>query len=229
MRGAPFPAPPCRTARGIIPARAGSTGDERQHLRCDGDHPRSCGEHCRARSRRRPLLGSSPLVRGALTPDEAAELAERIIPARAGSTFSSPFRATDRGDHPRSCGEHGRAGALFRCALGSSPLVRGARRAALGDLYDAGIIPARAGSTARLVRDNHSRRDHPRSCGEHQAMHFPALTNSGSSPLVRGALLRDCGRDDRAGIIPARAGSTCNRPPVAEALRDHPRSCGEHT
>ena len=51
-------------------------------------------------------------------------------------------------------------------------------------------------------------RDHPRMCGEHLAHMVCVLSDLGSSPHVRGALLQRQWLDIRAGIIPACAGST---------------------
>ena len=52
--------------------------------------------------------------------------------------------------------------------------------------------------------------------------------SAGSSPLVRGAPRDGDGCAVRAGIIPARAGSTTLPGPPASGRGDHPRSCGEH-
>ena len=51
---------------------------------------------------------------------------------------------------------------------------------------------------------------------------------SGSSPLTRGALVRQALSRPPVGIIPAHAGSTLPRQPVVQAVPDHPRSRGEH-
>ena len=58
----------------------------------------------------------------------------------------------------------------------------------------------------------------------------PSVTAAcmGSSPRVRGTLLRDCGRDDRTGIIPACAGNTLIGRGALPRSGDHPRMCGEH-
>ena len=50
---------------------------------------------------------------------------------------------------------------------GSSPLVRGALCKIRVVNGISGIIPARAGSTPKAKPPITSRRDHPRSCGEH--------------------------------------------------------------
>ena len=194
-------------------------------------------------------FGSSPLARGALSQGLRAVLAERIIPARAGSTWCSAGPPGRGADHPRSRGEH--IGGLVRPA--------GTPR----------IIPARAGSTCSWVMGDQVRSDHPRSRGEHYPSKYPRVNPAGSSPLARGArrtprcrssrgadhprsrgehrpcnfrrsghwgssplargalqLMNPGGRTRR--IIPARAGSTslgCHR---TRPTTDHPRSRGEH-
>ena len=172
----------------IIPARAGSTSV--------GEAPADTAH------------GSSPLARGALDRRARVALVARIIPARAGSTSSSARKSVLISDHPRSRGEHTGELAASIEASGSSPLARGAQGVqALGDPRG-GIIPARAGSTSRLVRVSRSKADHPRSRGEHLDRVAGVHGWVGSSPLARGA--RSGEPDDAGGvrIIPARAGST---------------------
>ena len=50
----------------------------------------------------------------------------------------------------------------------------------------------------------------------------------GLSPHVRGAHRRQPQLRQRAGIIPACAGSTCWSRSTSRTVRDHPRMCGEH-
>ena len=96
------------------------------------------------------------------------------------------------------------------------------------DVSGMGIIPACAGSTLdRRVRQCRYW-DHPRMCGEHISRNMTSLLTWGSSPHVRGArrLRRLC--DPQQGIIPACAGSTMSSMARFNAMRDHPRMCGEH-
>ena len=58
-------------------------------------------------------------------------------------------------------------------------------------------------------------------------MNFAPSTHVGSSPRVRGAAHREDQSVARAGIIPARAGSSrCHGEPACSRW-DHPRACGE--
>ena len=72
-------------------------------------------------------LGSSPLARGLQRLKKEARVKRRIIPARAGFTFTILGDGITDRDHPRSRGVynvlyHGRV-----IGAGSSPLARGLR------------------------------------------------------------------------------------------------------
>ena len=208
VRGAPRPEAQRRCARGIIPARAGSTNHPEAISTPGWDHPRSCGEHyfrCRRVANR-----------------------EGIIPARAGSTARRPSPRHAIWDHPRSCGEHMRSARLASFSQGSSPLVRGAPHDPPVEVLGTGIIPARAGSTCARQARTGSGRDHPRSCGEHCNRDGRDTRLEGSSPLVRRARTASNRSSLALRIIPARAGSTIASSASTRQSKDHPRSCGEH-
>ena len=65
-------------------------------------------------------------------------------------------------------------------------------------------------------------------CGEHDRIVGVVAIVPGSSPHVRGALLRLGFSRECRGIIPACAGSTRLRDNSNSTPRDHPRMCGEH-
>ena len=90
-------------------------------------------------------------------------------------------------DHPRMCGEHSSARVNAFHRRGSSPHVRGARFVDDLLVWQAGIIPACAGSTIHQYVSELDGRDHPRMCGEHSADCGVARLRGGSSPHVRGA------------------------------------------
>ena len=106
MRGAPVFLIPAGTATGIIPAYAGSTVFRNTIITSQRDHPRVCGEHAPASTRRLVARGSSPRMRGAHTTGADNSFSDGIIPAYAGSTRLSAPRRRRCGDHPRVCGEH---------------------------------------------------------------------------------------------------------------------------
>ena len=105
-------------------------------------------------------------------------------------------------------------------------------RGALADLPAAGyslrIIPADAGSTGPAPISRVSMWDHPRGCGEHNSWMSCSKSVSGSSPRMRGAQRTDRLRPFSHGIIPADAGSTRPLQVIRDAIKDHPRGCGEH-
>ena len=96
-----------RVGEGIIPAYAGSTGDDPSQERSRRDHPRIRGEHRPAARRVDHLLGSSPHTRGA--------------------PWTWAVSGTAKKDHPRIRGEHAAWMPSIIIASGSSPHTRGAR------------------------------------------------------------------------------------------------------
>ena len=166
-----------------------------------------------------------------------------IIPAHAGSTGGRAACRVRLWDHPRACGEH--SGKLGPAELpagssprmrgaqgaqggGSSPRMRGARRRAPAGPHVVGIIPAHAGSTSPQSPFRLPGRDHPRACGEHRDRDGQGGRPGGSSPRMRGALLRRRMHPTRRGIIPAYAESTQGAKSLVSGAWDHPRVCGEH-
>ena len=92
------------------------------------DHPRMRGEHRLRDLTGLSVRGSSPHARGARRGGEVPRARIGIIPACAGSTWSSiRSRATIR-DHPRMRGEHRCSGPWWSWLQGSSPHARGAHR-----------------------------------------------------------------------------------------------------
>ena len=173
--------------------------------------------------------GSSPLTRGALGGIPSRGRSRRIIPAHAGSTACHECGNGRRPDHPRSRGEHGVEFGGLGAAPGSSPLTRGAQGCYPFLAGQGRIIPAHAGSTRLLPLLGRPRPDHPRSRGEHDVLKWCTSSETGSSPLTRGALADGCPEHLLRGIIPAHAGSTRSAHHLGERDSDHPRSRGEHS
>ena len=212
--------------RGIIPARAGFTQGDPGSVVKSQDHPRSRGVYKDWDGADLRAGGSSPLARGLrhVRPDRRPRAG--IIPARAGFTWPAPSSVGSRADHPRSRGVYAAAVRRQDPSSGSSPLARGLPidRDVAGDA--GGIIPARAGFTARRPLSNHSCRDHPRSRGVYSRPARLVRWVGGSSPLARGLRLQRERRATSPGIIPARAGFTRSSTGRCEPCRDHPRSRG---
>ena len=155
-----------------------------------------------------PMVGSSPLARGPLFSRIRDVKADRIIPARAGSTHLVLLHTHQPQDHPRSRGVHHPWSAHRPRRRGSSPLARGPLWLAHFKHIDVRIIPARAGSTLSMPGLAKPGRDHPRSRGVHWLRFRRQRNVSGSSPLARGPLSITCAITAPERIIPARAGST---------------------
>ncbi len=166
-RGAPIHRALASHIDGIIPAYAVSTMDWLDGHHRVQDHPRLRGEHQPTSKVDLLVRGSSPLTRGARK--QPGFLAHRrgIIPAYAGSTYSSAWRSPGMRDHPRLRGEH--AVRAWNGALpeGSSPLTRGALHEGGRTARSGGIIPAYAGSTTTEEHMFKVSTDHPRLRGEH--------------------------------------------------------------
>ena len=170
----------------IIPARAGFTRPGRDRRAGPKDHPRSRGVYF-FRARLSPgQRGSSPLARG--------------LPALSTAGY------TANADHPRSRGVYQCWSHFAVSFTGSSPLARGLLNIDGTDLYDFGIIPARAGFTCTRGRTRCRSADHPRSRGVYDGYGLWG--------------------DWLMWIIPARAGFTRGETALARPGADHPRSRG---
>src|SRR5699024_8781113 len=152
--------------------------------------PRSCGEHLPVTTIFVSVMGSSPLMRGAPSGRFYQGVRLGLIPAHAGSTNLNRPRPEPLPAHPRSCGERLGKPTELVIQAGSSPLMRGAQ--ILDDLIEGnmGLIPAHAGSTDSNPIVRRANTAHPRSCGEHGSVSINVRSLDGSSPLMRGALLR---------------------------------------
>ena len=90
------------------------------------------------------------------------------------------------------------------------------------------LIPARAGNTHPYLHTLHIQPAHPRSRGEHIFQKSLAAGHGGSSPLARGTRILLPLRENRARLIPARAGNTVLVVVLIIFSPAHPRSRGEH-
>ena len=99
-------------------------------------------------------IGSSPLTRGKPGVDARREHGGGLIPAHAGKTLWERVLGDAAWAHPRSRGENAHAGRKLRGNGGSSPLTRGKRAWAGGDVDALGLIPAHAGKTNCSLQTN---------------------------------------------------------------------------
>ena len=174
------------TRPGIIPARAGFTHSAAYYRRNPWDHPRSRGVYSGWCWYLMMKYGSSPLARGLPPTAKAASRTIRIIPARAGFTFSGIMSLGESTDHPRSRGVYALTVASDALHEGSSPLARGLLPGINLNIIVIRIIPARAGFTVMTGRSVTSPTDHPRSRGVYQETDPDEGRLWGSSPLARG-------------------------------------------
>ena len=173
-------------------------------------------------------MGSSPLARGPPAQFHGATARYGLIPARAGTTISASFSRRSARAHPRSRGDHRHSIPIERAFAGSSPLARGPLVTPVWNGIKAGLIPARAGTTADYRRGNRRSRAHPRSRGDHVENVIAPVFTWGSSPLARGPRLDKLANQGEDGLIPARAGTTGGSIGNMCGARAHPRSRGDH-
>ena len=211
---------------GIIPARAGFTGDSPAPSPAPTDHPRSRGVYASSCCGTAAASGSSPLARGLPRRTQYCHFCGRIIPARAGFTRSRSALAVTGRDHPRSRGVYADPPAQCRAPPGSSPLARGLRYSSTACPRGRRIIPARAGFTTASASAAPETWDHPRSRGVYFPMTRVTTRSRGSSPLARGLQGGNDWLAWRIGIIPARAGFTRATARARRPTPDHPRSRG---
>ena len=193
--------------RRFIPACAGNSGCVLSGWPRWSVHPRVCGELPRAVRSLTTHAGSSPRVRGTLPHVPRNPAYRRFIPACAGNSLPCRTRRRFQPVHPRVCGELTSALDSTPTPYGSSPRVRGTRRA--------------SSSTAWAVPV------HPRVCGELVSLtNTPALPD-GSSPRVRGTLVAAGADQDALRFIPACAGNSAYPKSRYDRTTVHPRVCGE--
>ena len=155
------------------------------------------------------------------------DLQDRIIPAYAGNASTSTCCRVTSPDHPRVCGEctiHS-VGPCF--SIGSSPRMRGMRGCGPQLRRRGRIIPAYAGNALPPARRWPPPTDHPRVCGECRQRLLQVDWRVGSSPRMRGMLVRLCHQLPRHRIIPAYAGNATKPDRSPTHPTDHPRVCGE--
>ena len=199
----------------IIPAYAGQTHISTSVTGRWTDHPRACGANATAVDNCVPGDGSSPRMRGKRPSRYDIRGCRRIIPAHAGQTAYRSQGPSRRSDHPRACGANRVRWRARGPRAGSSPRMRGKLGPPPPEPPENRIIPAHAGQTAFYNGLTISKPDHPRACGANSSVISMETTVSGSSPRMRGKLMRLTYEARRNRIIPAHAGQTCtgNRGP----------------
>ena len=193
--------------RRFIPACAGNASSPQLMTQWPPVHPRMCGERFCARELSALNTGSSPHVRG--TP----------MAIVVGAEFSAV--------HPRMCGERLWISKSLPFFFGSSPHVRGTLLKRQPRPHPMRFIPACAGNAGRLPALGQSHAVHPRMCGERVVPGGNHDMLSGSSPHVRGTLLKRQPRPHPVRFIPACAGNAAWVQCSPSGTSVHPRMCGE--
>ena len=109
------------------------------------------------------------------------------------------------------------------------PRARGENWCALREEHwRARNIPAHAGKTIRLYKDDGPSQEHPRARGENAGERHMVLGQFGTSPRTRGKPPAQRRFSNPAGNIPAHAGKTSTNSFHAKSLSEHPRARGEN-
>ena len=228
MRGKPRELQHALCCVGLIPAHAGKTVSWVLLRLRRWAHPRACGENCDLRVWCGVFAGSSPRMRGKPWNSFLVMPKVGLIPAHAGKTHGKHAILQPSGAHPRACGENQLVRKHHGSNRGSSPRMRGKRRAWPLEDLPTGLIPAHAGKTPRLKQSGLWRLTHPRACGENPAARNARRRSLGSSPRMRGKHRGGARFLLSRRLIPAHAGKTECLYLLRGIPPAHPRACGEN-
>ena len=165
-RGKPHTSALAAPHGGLIPARAGKTHSMPPWPLTRSAHPRAGGENHTIPIPTPTYNGSSPRGRGKPCRLTLAHTHAGLIPARAGKTVVKLRPAPSAAAHPRAGGENHLAKTPALVLWGSSPRGRGKLHHPNQELYDARLIPARAGKTDQGEGAASTTEAHPRAGGE---------------------------------------------------------------
>ena len=179
------------TSLRITPARAGTTRYWQGSADRHEDHPRSRGNNPGCPGVPLTPSGSPPLAREQRCTGRSMHRADRITPARAGTTPLNGSQCRQRRDHPRSRGNNENTRFTALEARGSPPLAREQQDELDEEIKAIGITPARAGTTVPVGFTTWPMQDHPRSRGNNRHVFILPRSQSGSPPLAR-EQPRDC-------------------------------------
>ncbi len=150
-----------------------------------------------------------------------------ITPAYAGKSSRPCRRKSKIRDHPRVCGEKSSPILDCKSPVGSPPRMRGKGIVPEIQRTGCGITPAYAGKRCPRDRGAGQNQDHPRVCGEKDAICKSCPARQGSPSRMRGkAGWPLCGLPC-IGITPAYAGKSQPWRSYSQRRWDHPRVCGE--
>ena len=147
MRGKPLVSPLRAAYQRNIPAYAGKTNTGSESEESNEEHPRVCGENGYMIGEAYIRIGTSPRMRGKLTPIIGDENTSGNIPAYAGKTGRCCPQLGCRTEHPRVCGENASHPGNFDNMAGTSPRMRGKLISPTVCPEERRNIPAYAGKT----------------------------------------------------------------------------------
>ena len=215
------------TTSRFIPACAGNSPAAHLAQAPTAVHPRVCGEQLDPGAMKMEMAGSSPRVRGTAESPDVEPVPVRFIPACAGNRVGNCCYWCPWAVHPRVCGEQLIHGNLTQTRVGSSPRVRGTDPREYPSSPPSRFIPACAGNSPPHLLHTKQTAVHPRVCGEQSGYRVAAFTANGSSPRVRGTVVRLGSLPHTSRFIPACAGNRVGGLIVAAGVAVHPRVCGE--
>ena len=226
MRGKPVAAASAGGLARYIPACAGEASFPQVNPPERRVHPRVCGGSAVRRQERAKRGGTSPRVRGKHRRIAETGRVMRYIPACAGEARCRRPRRRPGRVHPRVCGGSDCRRRIGLATRGTSPRVRGKPFAKSNIQQGCRYIPACAGEA---IPGGNRRSDsgvHPRVCGGSASPRRAVKSVRGTSPRVRGKLVRRGSTPEELGYIPACAGEApaATRPEPARGV--HPRVCG---
>ena len=132
----------------------------------------------------------------------------RNIPAYAGKTCITLWRALYGAEHPRVCGENAWPVWCPDWKRGTSPRMRGKQSHTTRVSAPPRNIPAYAGKTIGQLVNDWDTAEHPRVCGENTLAISETYTSPGTSPRMRGKQRGERLYHPKQRNIPAYAGKT---------------------
>ena len=135
--------------------------------------------------------GSSPCIRGTQILIYRPIRSTRFIPVHTGNTMKPTVEQVIITVHPRAYGEHRVLLLLLLHSHGSSPCIRGTRAISEMKTKFNRFIPVHTGNTNGTFNPPPPPPVHPRAYGEHDCTVWLLNSLKGSSPCIRGTLVRD--------------------------------------
>ena len=151
--------------QGPIPASEGEKPAKKRGGTSRWAYPRECGGNTVGQIKPALDTGLSPRMRGKLGPDGKIDPNIGPIPANAGETSNAGRDRYSTWAYPRECGGNLASDAATDSARGLSPRMRGKHTARNDRSLSHGHIPANAGETYNLARQQPTLRYQPRYSG----------------------------------------------------------------